>query len=173
MDSSNRTSSGARSLRDLLDERCIDPALEAADRTTALRNLLGLLVRSGKLHDEKAALAALLEREEQSSTAIGRGVAVPHAEVTGISVPVLALGISRGPIGFSSLDQEPVHLVFLLLFPQGGGGLRMRLVGQVMRLMRNPDARQALRSAATAGQAKERLLEFLAGPRPGEKGRKL
>jgi len=162
MDSSNPTSrSNGLSLRDLLDERCIDPDLGASGKEEALQDLLELLGRSGKVRDEDAALQALLEREGQSSTGIGRGVAVPHAEIEGLARPVMALGISRSPIEYRSLDREPVHLVFLLLFPRGGSGLRMSLVGQVMRLMRNRGVREALRDSTTALEARAVLLDHL------------
>jgi len=160
----NPTSDGGRSLIDLVDQRCIDPDLSAADTRRVLRILLDLLARSGKLDDRDAALVALLEREAQSTTAIGRGVAVPHAEVAGVAAPALALGISRDPLQFDSLDRQPVHLVFLLLFPRGGSGLRMRIVGQVMHLMRKPDARDALRRAASAAEARDILVRFLSPP---------
>lgn len=167
MDSSNPTSDNGRSLRDILDEHCIETDLEPGEKPTVLQRLLELLAHSGKIDDVDAALHALLEREKQSSTAIGRGVAVPHAEVGGISRPLLALGVSQSPLGFDALDREPVHMVFLLLFPRGGTGLRMRLVGQVMRLMRKSDVRDALRHASSAKEAKQRLLEFLPPGSPG------
>ena len=101
---------------------CMDLAPQRRDE--ALRALLDELVASQALPAGLVdqALDALLEREHLGSTAIGKGVAVPHARVDELERIAVAFGHSQTGVEFKALDSEPVHEVFLVLAPPGGGG---------------------------------------------------
>jgi len=89
--------------------------LEAFDKEEAIAELVELLVRSGKIADRDATVQALLDREAKGSTGIGGGIALPHAKSPEIDGVVMAVGVSPDGIEFDAVDDEPVHLVFLVV----------------------------------------------------------
>ena len=87
--------------------------------------------------DEQTVLAALLERETLGPTGVGRGVALPHARVDGVSsVKALFFKLDT-PIDFDSVDRKPVDLVFVLLAPPESGAEHLKALARVSRLMRD------------------------------------
>ena len=102
-------------LRDLLDEATVKVPLESVDKEECLEEMVDLLVRSGRISDRQEALQALMQREAQATTGIGKGIALPHGKIDSISELVVALGTSKEGIEFDSVDDELVHFVVLLL----------------------------------------------------------
>lgn len=101
-------------------------------------------------------LRTLLRREEIGSTAIGGGVALPHAVYPAIDRAVGVLGLARRPVWFDSLDGEPVDLILLMLAPSIPPGTHlgmvMREASDLWRALRDDDFLAALRRAATAAE---------------------
>ena len=98
----------------LLCEKNILVEMKARRKFDAIRELAELLGDEDDVLDPKRFLADLIRREQQSSTGIGKGVAVPHAHEDSIRRQLLAIGISHDGIEFDSIDGEPVHIVALL-----------------------------------------------------------
>ena len=93
---------------------------------------------------------ALLEREKLGSTGIGRGVAIPHGKIEGLS-EITALFVKLDtPVEFDSIDDVPVDLVFLLLAPVEATAAHLKALAKVTRLFRDEDVRDALRGADNA-----------------------
>jgi mannitol/fructose-specific phosphotransferase system IIA component (Ntr-type) len=109
------------------------PDLYVRGRDDAIRVLVGSLVEAGVVPEaeESSIHQALLQREEQASTGIGRGIAVPHTQHTAARRLVATIGYSRRGIDFRSCDGEPVHLIFLLLSPPSRGSQQCRVLGAV------------------------------------------
>jgi mannitol/fructose-specific phosphotransferase system IIA component (Ntr-type) len=139
-------------LAEHLDERWADPALRPAGRDEALRTIVERLHAGGALHEVEEPLAALLAREEIMSTAIGEGVAVPHARCA--AAPRTVLSVCRLPEGldFDAVDDMPVELVFTLLGPPETGPDHVRLLGRIARLARLEPFRRAMREATEAAE---------------------
>ena len=96
-----------------------------------------------------------MRREQQISTAIGKGVAVPHAHVECIQRQRLAIGISTKGIDFNAVDGQPVNIVALLATPVKHHPQHMELLGALSRLMQQNNIRQALIEATETTQVVE------------------
>lgn len=92
----------------------------------------------------------IAEREQLGSTGVGRGVAIPHGKVEGLSRVVGVLAKLDAPVDFDAVDDQPVDLVFLLLAPTNASAAHLKALAKVSRLFRDEDAREALRGAKTA-----------------------
>ncbi|WP_207536681.1 PTS sugar transporter subunit IIA [Sabulicella rubraurantiaca] len=98
---------------------------------------------------ETEILEALTSREKLGSTALGRGVALPHARLTGMDRPVMRFLRLRRPIGYEARDEEPVDLVILVLWPEAEADGFLPTLSEVCRSLRDPQVLRRLRSAAT------------------------
>jgi mannitol/fructose-specific phosphotransferase system IIA component (Ntr-type) len=134
--------------------------LETESVENTLRNLVHLLTESGLVGDEASVLDALLERESAQSTGIGGGVAVPHAVYPELGSTVIALALSRQGIDFLSLDEQPVHTIFLLLSPPAASSTHIKLLARIARLMRQPDVLEQLLNASSADEVIEKIRLF-------------
>ena len=100
--------------------------------------------------DRKSFLSNLILREKQSTTGIGRGVAVPHAHEDSIRRQILAIGISREGIEFDAVDGEPVHVVAVLGTPKKHQKQHMELLAALSRVLQHEKVRQTLLDAGSA-----------------------
>lgn len=144
---------------DLLSEKNILTHLSADNKEEVIEELIDLLASQGKISERENVLAAVLERERALSTGVGSGVAVPHATISSISEPAAALGRSTPGVEFSSMDGNPVNLVFLLLAPDGEIALHLKLLSRISRLCNNSDFRRRLLEAPDAGAILEAIRE--------------
>ena len=117
--------------------------IDAADKQAILERLSETFARSWGL-DAAQVLEHLEERERLGSTGFGRGVAIPHARIAGISRPVAALLKLRQPVDFTSADGLPVDLVFGLLSPEHSGATHLHALAAISRLMRDERVHEAL-----------------------------
>lgn len=100
--------------------------------------------------DAAAVLAGIEEREKLGSTGFGRGVAIPHARIAGLSRPVAAFLRLEAPVLFDSADAMPVDLVFGLLSPEQAGAAHLHALAAISRTMRDEAMHAALSRAANA-----------------------
>lgn len=113
---------------------------------------------------EEAILEALLAREALGSTALGRGIAMPHAQITGAGSPAVLLARLRRPIDFEARDDEPVDLAILLVWPaEMRAGLLGRM-GGIAQGLRDPVLLRRLRRAGTAEEVAALLNDATARP---------
>jgi Kef-type K+ transport system membrane component KefB/mannitol/fructose-specific phosphotransferase system IIA component (Ntr-type) len=129
----------------LLRAGVIELDLRAATSTLAITNLATALAeRAGRSEDAGKFAKAALAREEIASTAVGQGVAFPHAEVPGLPEPLLALGRSTRGLAFDAPDGEKVKIVLLLLVPPKEFELELRLLSGMARLLTKDAVRRGL-----------------------------
>ena len=136
-------------------ERILEPSnvlvdLKAQRNFDAIRELASVLADDGAVRDQKGFLSDLIRREQQASTGIGKGVAVPHPHEDGIERQLLAIGISREGIEFASPDGQPVHIVALLATPRKHQKQHMELLAALSRLLQHQGVRDSLSQAADA-----------------------
>jgi PTS system nitrogen regulatory IIA component len=115
--------------------------------------ILGLLAdRFAQVYalDRAEVLAKIGAREQLGSTGFGRGVAIPHARVAGVSRPVAALLRLEAPVAFDAVDGRPVDLVFGLLSPEHAGAAHLHALAAISRLMRDEQMHTALNQAPNA-----------------------
>jgi PTS system nitrogen regulatory IIA component len=110
-------------------------------------------------------LEALRDREQIGSTALGRGVALPHAELSGTHPPIVLFTRLQRPIDFDARDDEPVDLVFLVLWPAGGGKGILPTISEICRALREPQSLRRLRLAETPEEVVQ-LMRQLTVPGP-------
>jgi PTS system nitrogen regulatory IIA component len=123
-------------LHALLDEGLILPRLEARDRAGVLAEMAARLESRHAPALDGSLLEKLLKREELGTTAIGKGVAVPHCRAKGIKSPALLLGLSPEGVAFEAVDGKPSHVFFLLVSPEDNPGAGLRLLAAIAGLVR-------------------------------------
>src|SRR3990167_4849294 len=101
-------------LSDVLNKERIIINLNGEDKYDILGKLVNVARTSDKVINEADLLKKVIEREKIKSTGIGGGIGIPHAQTSGVTDIVACLGISEQGIEFNSLDNKPVHLVFLI-----------------------------------------------------------
>lgn len=125
------------------------------------KELLLNLTDLGKIDqsEQGTILDLLIEREKLGSTAIGHGIAIPHARVDNISEPLLVICVSREGVDFDSLDGELVFIIFLIISPKGEAGLHLKMLATISRLLRDRFLAANIREASTPAQVKAMLCE--------------
>ena len=104
-------------LADLLDEKQIALELQSQTRDEAIHEIVGLMQASGSIHDAEKFLAAVIERENSSSTVVEHRVAFPHARTDLVKQIVLGIGRSNEGVPFDE-SKEVVHLIFVIGVPR-------------------------------------------------------
>jgi PTS system nitrogen regulatory IIA component len=134
-------------------------------RVSSKRNLLELLSAeaAGRLgRPQQEILDALQAREQIGSTALGQGVALPHAELRGTDPPVMLFVRLQRPVDFDARDDEPVDLVFLVLWPEEAGKGFLQTMSQICKALRDPQSLRSLRRMETSGEVVELMHRLTA-----------
>ena len=134
-------------LMDFLISGAIEPDMKSTTKTDAINELAVLLKKEGAIADEHAVAEVVLEREELGTTGIGEGIAVPHGKSDTVDKLVAAFGRSERGIDFESMDNQPVHLLFLLVAPKATAGPHLMALARISRLLKNRDFRKSLMDA--------------------------
>jgi nitrogen PTS system EIIA component len=139
-------------LGDILTNEQIITDLRATNRWEAIDELIGNLVKTGKIKPEhQEAIAAVVKKRESSmSTGIGFGIGIPHASTDLIYEVVGALGRSKAGVNFDALDNQPVSIVMLFLVPQGQFQKHLHTLANIAKMLHKADFRQALQQAPDA-----------------------
>jgi nitrogen PTS system EIIA component len=132
---------------DFLSPDAIKISLESKNKKDVIKELVELLVKSGKVKDKKKMIQTLMEREELGSTGIGQGIAIPHGKSDTVSDLAAAFGLSQDGISFDSLDGEPVNIFFLLVAPEGAAGAHLKALARISSLLKDKYFRKSLLSA--------------------------
>ncbi len=122
-------------ITDLLDVKsiCLDAA--PASKEEALNQAIDLMVKSGKINDVEAYKASVFAREEEGTTGIGEGIAIPHGRGESVSKPGLAAMVIKNGVEFESLDEQPVHLLFLIAAPNTKDNIHLDVLSKLSTLL--------------------------------------
>lgn len=134
-------------ITELLDKRSIllDGAPES--KTEALDQVVELMVKSGKINDREAYRRQVYAREEESTTGIGEGIAIPHGKCDAVTKPGLAAMVVKDGVDFDSLDGEPVTLIFLIAAPNTKDNVHLDVLSKLSVLMMDEEFSENLRNA--------------------------
>jgi PTS system nitrogen regulatory IIA component len=140
---------------DWLDRAAIAHRSSADSKRQALAAVAEIAARSFNRPGHPALKAsdvfdALLEREAQGSTGVGRGVAIPHARLAGLDRMRAVFVRLDEPVGFDAVDDQPVDLLFALFAPEGASSDHLRALARASRLLRSEQMREQLRQARSA-----------------------
>lgn len=136
--------------------------LSADDKIGAITELVDLVAQQKLTQNRDALLAAVLERESQRTTGIGRGFAIPHAKSDSVSRLIIALGRTVRPIDFAAIDGRPVQLIALLASPTSATSLHIQALARLSRLVSNPSILEKLLAAPDA----KSLFDLIASCEP-------
>ncbi|OQX82192.1 MAG: hypothetical protein B6D56_00335 [Candidatus Omnitrophica bacterium 4484_70.1] len=122
-----------------LDKRDILFKIKGKGKKSVITFFVDHLISTKKVDKKyrKEIIKSLLQREEMGSTAIGGGVALPHARLESVKKVVLCLGISPQGINFDSLDGEPVYIIALLLSHHKEAGLHLKILALLARILKD------------------------------------
>ena len=134
-------------ITDLLDVRSI--ALDGAPKSKneALDTIVDLMAQSGKINDQEAYRKQVYAREEESTTGIGEGIAIPHGKCDAVDKPGLAAMVIPGGVDFDSLDGEPVTLMFLIAAPNTEDNVHLDVLSKLSMMLMDEEFTSNLRKA--------------------------
>lgn len=138
-------------LADVVVAGALCPKLEADSRNKAVKELVEALGEAGAISKKDIAsiTKAILARESQATTGIGKGIALPHAKVKNVKKPIVAIGRSPAGLDFSSLDSKPVHSVILLLSNPANPDEHLQAMETIFRHVQKDIFRKFLGQAET------------------------
>lgn len=137
---------------DLLDPQCVVVPLNASTKREAIDGLVDAMASTGRVSDAAAVKKAVWEREQQRSTGIGEGLAIPHGKTPAAHGLCLAVGRLASPIEYDSIDRKPVRLVVLLVSPPERTSDHIQALGRISRLMTSPSFREQVYAAEDSQQ---------------------
>ncbi|MFC1679195.1 CNNM domain-containing protein [Elusimicrobiota bacterium] len=147
----------AWSLADMIVPSAVEIDVKETDRKKVIGKMLDRLHQAHPTLDRGRALKAVLEREAKLSSAVGQGVAVPHARIPGLPRPMIAVGRSQKGFAFPAPDTKPVRLAFLILTPASKTTTHLKILARVASLTSNENLHGRLLRA----KSPQRLMEIL------------
>jgi len=137
------------------------PELQARDRDGVIKELISALDKAGRLGkgNREEIIKAVIKREKEASTGMGKGVAVPHVKHNAVKNVVAVVGQSSAGIDFSALDKQPVYTIILLISPLDSPDKHLQAMEKVFRHLQQEKFRKFLRRCQKADQIEDLLKE--------------
>lgn len=134
--------------------------LAVTSKEALLTEIAQLIAASGVNAKAERILSVLLEREALGSTGIENGVAIPHARLSEISSPILAVGTTQQAIAFGAVDEKPSDLFFIILAPTQSGRDHLAILAQLSRLIHHTQICQQLRNSHSATEIQTLITQW-------------
>ena len=134
-------------ITDLLDKRSISLDVAPVDKKATLDMAVELMAKSGKLLDVEQYRAQVYAREEESTTGIGEGIAIPHGKCDAVKTPGLAAMVIKNGVDYDSLDGEPVTLLFLIAAPNTKDNVHLDVLSKLSVMLMDENFTTSLRNA--------------------------
>ncbi|MFI8688660.1 fructose-specific PTS transporter subunit EIIC [Rossellomorea sp. NPDC077527] len=144
-------------ITELLTADTIQLNLSSRTKDGVISDLVSVLDDSGKLQDPDEFKKAILNREAQSTTGIGEGIAIPHAKTSAVKAPAIAFGKSVEGVDYESLDGAPAHLFFMIAATEGANQTHLEALSRLSSMLMDIDVRKALLHA----ESKEAVLDII------------
>lgn len=129
---------------DLLNSKGIDLAGKPASKDKTIKHLVDLMDTTENISDKEAYRLAVMKREEEGSTGIGEGVAIPHGKSFSVKDAGLAAMVVKDGTDFDSLDGEPAYLFFLIAAPNQANDLHLEVLSRLSTILMDPEFRKKL-----------------------------
>ncbi|AXZ24130.1 fructose-specific PTS transporter subunit EIIC [Staphylococcus warneri] len=136
-------------ITELLTKDTIAMDLSSSDKNGVIDELVHQLDKAGKLSDVPSFKEAIHNRESQSTTGIGEGIAIPHAKVSAVKSPAIAFGKSKAGVDYQSLDMQPAHLFFMIAAPEGGAQTHLDALAKLSGILMDENVREKLINASS------------------------
>lgn len=144
-------------ITDLLDKRSISLTAAPKSKEEALNEAIALMAESGKINDTEGYRRQVFAREEESTTGVGEGIAIPHGKCAAVNRPGLAAMVIKDGVDFESLDGEPVTLLFLIAAPDTKDNVHLDVLSKLSMMLMDEEFTKSLRNASTT----EEFLEII------------
>jgi PTS system fructose-specific IIA component/PTS system nitrogen regulatory IIA component len=135
--------------KDMFSRECVNFKLRAETKSEALNELIHMLAECGKITDELVFKEAVLKREEELSTGIGMGIAIPHGRSSVVKEVSIAFGKREEGVDYGSVDGEPVKLFFLIAVPAECEDIHLRALSKISGWLIVDDISEKLMSAGS------------------------
>jgi mannitol/fructose-specific phosphotransferase system IIA component (Ntr-type) len=146
-------------IRDLLQKNGILIGLESTDKKEILSRMARYMASIYHFSNGAAITRKILEREADMSTGIGFGIAIPHARVDSVEHVYLIAAQSINGIDFNAIDEQPVHLLFMIISPINASAEHTHILSTLSRIMSYENIRKKLIAAKTAEQFLELIIK--------------
>ena len=152
-------------ITELLNSQSIALDMKAADKRDIIEKMTILMEKSGNLTDRKQYLKGVLAREEEGTTGIGEGIAIPHAKNAAVKRAGLAAMVLKEEVDYDSLDGEPVKLIFMIAAPENGANEHLQALARLSTMLMDDSFREELIQAKSVEQflkivdKKEQMLD--------------
>jgi len=146
---------------DFICPNAIITELRAADRDGAIAELVHAVAKAGKLENSRPAdvIRAVVKRENEGTTGMGKGIALPHVKHKALKHVVAAIGLKAEGLDFAALDKQPVYSIILLLSPADDPDEHLQAMEKVFRHIQQEKFRKFLRQCGTAEEVLDLLQE--------------
>ena len=134
-------------ITDLLDKNSINLNASPQNKKEALDLAVELMARSGKINDVEAYRKQVYAREEESTTGVGEGIAIPHGKCSAVNAPGLSAMVIKDGVDFDSLDGEPVNILFLIAAPDTEDNVHMDVLSKLSVLLMDEEFVDSLKKA--------------------------
>jgi len=135
-------------IMDFLSKKSIVTDIKSTKKADVMKELVDTLIEAGEIEKRcrNKLIEALMNRESLGSTAIGQGIAIPHAKSDCVDKLVAAFGLSKKGVDFDSLDGELAYIFFLLIAPQDSAGPHLKALARISRLLKDKYFRDTLKA---------------------------
>lgn len=151
-----------KKLTDIISPELIEPHLSGETRDDIIDEMIQTLSRKGMLLSESGFKQAILNREQQGTTAIGMNIAIPHGKSEAVRKPSVAFGIKRSGVDWNSLDGSDAKLIFMIAVPkESGGNQHLKILQMLSRKLMDDSYRKQLLSVQTKEEVYKLLDEIV------------
>ena len=137
-------------ITDLLDEKSIRLNAAASSKTEALNQIINLINQTGNITNKDEYKEIVFKREEQGTTGIGEGIAIPHGKSSKVKKACLAAMVIPNGVDFESLDNKKVNLMFLIAAPETKDNIHLEVLSRLSALLMDEKFREKLRRSKTS-----------------------
>ena len=144
---------------EILKKESVIADIEGKNKLDVIKEMTECLKQNNTINDDQALYTTLMEREKLGSTGIGENVAIPHGKSDELSQIITVFARSLSGIDFESLDQKPVHFVFMVIAPAHSTGQHLKALARISRLFKNQTLREGILRAEDSKAIYSILLE--------------
>lgn len=137
-------------ISELLSKESISLSMNPTTKSEAIEMMVELMVKSGNIADKKTYMSAVFKREEEGTTGIGEGIAIPHAKCDAVKSPALAAAVIKDGVDYDSLDGEKVRLIFLIAAPDTADNVHLDVLSRLSTLLMDEKFSSDLISCSTS-----------------------
>ena len=139
-------------ISELLSPEAIDVNASVASKAETIDYMTRLMEKSGNLKDREAYKQGVLAREEEGTTGIGEGIAIPHSKCAAVKHAGLAAVVVKDGVDYESLDGEPADLIFMIAAPETGANVHLEALAKLSTILMDPEFKESLVKAETPEQ---------------------